>query len=310
MHRALTFAPAKRAAKILGLAMSASLLLAGCGGGSDAADSSPNSGAAAVGTWAKADPGLKDELKAAGFAAKLTVATDLTIGLPWAVEEGGKQTGLDIDLAAALGEVLGAEIDMKNTSFDSLIPGLAAGRYDLTASAMLDNKKRQEQVDFVDFIIDASGFAIPADSNLDDLTLETSCGRKIGVVRGSAEEMYLTEQSAKCKQAGKPAVDLQVFQQLQQGMLAVSSGRIEALCGDKLQNAYLESQPGAKIKQAGGAINEAPVGMALPKNSKLVPVIQKALQKLIDDGVYVKILEKYGVEGGALTKATVNDARS
>jgi polar amino acid transport system substrate-binding protein len=294
---------------LVGLTVSTCLALTACGsGGAD--EDGPAKGSASAGTWAEKDSALNAELKAAGNDGTLTMATDLTIGLPWAVEEAGKQTGLDIDLAIALGEVLGAEVDLKNTSFDSLIPGLAAGRYDVTVSAMLDNRKRQEQVDFVDFIIDASGFAIPVDSKLDDLTLETSCGRKIGVVRGSAEEMYLTEQSAKCKSAGKSAVDLQVFQQLQQGMLAVTSGRVEALCGDKLQNAYLASKPGAKIKEAGGSINEAPVGMAMPKGSKLIPVVQKALQKLIDDGAYLDILKKYGVEKGALTKATVNDARS
>ncbi|MFI6708921.1 transporter substrate-binding domain-containing protein [Nonomuraea sp. NPDC050478] len=299
-----------RTMRLLGLALSVTLALTACGSGSgDAADGGETTTKPA-GTWASADPALAEELKAAGFTGEIKGATDLTIGMPWAVEENGKPTGLDIDLAEALGDVLGTRIDLQNTSFDSLIPGLAAGRYDVTISAMLDNKKRQEQVDFVDFIIDSSGFVVPADSDIDDLTLETSCGRTIGVVRGSAEEMYLSEQSTKCEQEGKPAVKLQVFQQLQQGMLAVTSGRIEALCGDSLQNSYLQAQPDSKIKPVGEPINEAPVGMALPKGSKLVPVLQKALQKLVDDGAYVKILEKYGVADGALTKITVNDARS
>ncbi|MEV4839726.1 ABC transporter substrate-binding protein [Nonomuraea sp. NPDC049486] len=299
-----------RTMRLLGLALSVTLALTACGSGSGDAAGGGETTTKPAGTWASADPALAEELKAAGFTGEIKGATDLTIGMPWAVEENGKPTGLDIDLAEALGDVLGTRIDLQNTSFDSLIPGLAAGRYDVTISAMLDNKKRQEQVDFVDFIIDSSGFVVPADSDIDDLTLETSCGRTIGVVRGSAEEMYLSEQSTKCEQEGKPAVKLQVFQQLQQGMLAVTSGRIEALCGDSLQNSYLQAQPDSKIKPVGEPINEAPVGMALPKGSKLVPVLQKALQKLVDDGAYVKILEKYGVADGALTKITVNDARS
>jgi len=302
-----------RVTRLFAVAMTGFLALTACGGGSDGGDTANATGgeaAPAATVWTTADPALNQELKAAGFDGDLVGATDLTIGLPWAVDEGGKMTGLDIDLGVALGEVLGTKIEMQNTSFDSLIPGLAAGRYDLTISAMLDNKKRQEQVDFVDFIIDASSFAVPADSQITDLSLETSCGRTIGVVRGSAEEMYLSARSEECVKEGKPKVDLQVFQQLQQAMLAVTSGRIEALCGDGLQNSHLAAQPGAKIKQVGEPINEAPVGMALPKNSKLVPVLQKALQKLMDDGVYLKILQKYGVESGAMTTATVNDARS
>jgi polar amino acid transport system substrate-binding protein len=269
------------------------------GGTTAAADSST---VADIPTPAK-DDALNAALLATGNNGTLVTATDLTVGQPWATQDGTTPVGMDIDLANAIGAVLGAKIDLQNTSFDSLIPGLVAGRYDLTVSAMIDNSKRQAQVDFVDFITDASGFAVQKGSDLTDLSLDTACGHTIGVIRGGVEEGYLTEQQAKC---GDNKIDIQVFQQLQQAVLAVASGRIEALLGDKLQNGYLAAQPDAKVVESGGPVGEAPVGMALPKDSKLVPVVQQALQKLIDDGTYGKILDKYGASGGALTTATVN----
>lgn len=287
------------------LALVGMLALTGCMGGDATETPDPDSG---QGHWIDADPALTALLEAEGFTETLIIATDLTIGYPWAAvhEVDGTPDGLDIDLSYALGQVLGADVRIENTSFDSLIPGLAANRYDFSVSAMLDNKVRQEQVDFVDFIIDASGFLVTTDSDLDNLTLEDSCGRTIGVVRGSVEEMYLSARSEECVTEGKDPVNLEIFQQLGEGVLAVTAGRIEALCGDKIQNAYLEALPNTNVKQSGGPIGEAPVGIAIGKNSPLVPILQQALQALIDDGVYLEILEKWGVAEAAVESAVVN----
>ena len=288
------------------LALVGLLPLTGC-----TSNSSPDAPAAEDGgqaTWIEADSALSGLLVDAGYTKPLIIATDVTIGYPWAAvhETTGVPDGLDMDLSYALGQVLGAEVTIENTSFDSLIPGLAADRYDFSVSVMIDSKVRQQQVDFVDFVMDASGFIVPIESDLDNLTLDDACGRTLGVVRSSVEEMYLTERSASCVTEGLSPVDLQVFQQLGEGVLAVTAGRIEALCGDKLQNAYLEALPNAKVKQSGGSIGETPVGMAIGKGSALVPILQKALQALIDDGAYLKILDKWGVADAALESATVN----
>lgn len=280
-------------------------LLSGCAASSDAASTDTASDASAV--WAEADPDVVAALEAAGYGDEpLSIATDLTIGLPWATtqDDGTTPDGLDADLAEALAEVMGADYTLENTSFDSLIPGLVAERYDFSVSAMLDNAVRQEQVDFVDFIIDASGFVVPSDSELTELSTDTVCGLSVGVVRGSVEEMYLTDAQDAC---GDDPIDLQVFQSLQEGILAVSAGRLDAFCGDKIQNAYLESLPDATLKQSGAPIGEAPVGMALPKDSALVDVVQMALQSLIDDGTYAEILDKWGVADAAVESATINE---
>lgn len=263
-------------------------------------------------SWIAANDELVAELEAAGYTDPLVVATDLSIGYPYAtlLDDGSTPDGLDIDLANALGEVLGAEIDLQNTSFDSLIPGLVAERYDFSVSAMFDNTTRQEEVDFVDFLIGASGFLVAADSELTDLTIEDTCGRTIGVMRGSFEEFFLTGQSDQCVADGEAAVDLQVFQQLNEAVLALSAGRIEALCGDKVQNSYLQAQPGSAVAQSGAPIGENPIGMAIVKDSALVEILQQAFQVLIDEGVYTKILEKWGVTDAAVDSSVVNGATS
>ena len=58
---------------------------------------------------------------------------------------------MDADLAKALGQVMGLKADVQNVTFDSIIPGLAAGKYDLGMSSFTDTKEREATVDFVTY---------------------------------------------------------------------------------------------------------------------------------------------------------------
>ena len=48
------------------------------------------------------------------------------------------------------------------------------------------------------------------------------------------------------------------------------------------------------------------IGIAMPKGSDLAPAMQAAVQHLIDDGTYQKIVQKWGLEGGAIKQAPLN----
>jgi polar amino acid transport system substrate-binding protein len=58
----------------------------------------------------------------------------------------------------ALGAVMGLKVKVVNATFDSIIPGLAAGKYDLGASSFTDTKMREKQVDFVDYFTAGESF--------------------------------------------------------------------------------------------------------------------------------------------------------
>lgn len=304
--------PPARATRATGALMTVAVVaaaLASCASGP--ADSS-DSTASNVGIWTESDPGIAAALAEAGHEGPLTMATDLAVGLPWAAteEDGTTPQGMDIDLALALGELMGVEMKIDNTSFDTLIPGLVADRYDLSISAMIDNTERQEQVDFVDFVYAGSGFLGAADSDIDQLTLADICGLSIAVARGTVEETYVTEQSASCEADGSAVVDIQVFQTMQQSILALQAGRVDAVLGENIQNGYLATDPASGLVVLSDTIGESPVGIAFPKDSTLVEVVRAALQHLIDTGVYMEIMTKWGAESGAINEATVNEAIS
>lgn len=237
------------------------------------------------------------------------MATDGTLGKPIAWVENSTIKGVSIDIAQALGYVLGVKVEVTNTPFDGLIPSLQAGRAQFSVADMLDTKKREAVVDFVDYLVDGSSILVAADSKLHDLTLEKMCGLTVGSIRGSVEEGYLEKQAAKCKSEGKPALTVNVYQGNDQMLLAVVSGRTQAMMGASAQLAYIAQVSHGKAKQGGEPVGLAVDGIVVSKDSSLTKPMQLALQKLMDSGVYAKIFALYGLEGSMLPKATVNQAR-
>jgi polar amino acid transport system substrate-binding protein len=274
--------------------------LAGCGGGSDASTAK----APAVAKDTTLSGAVPAALKNSGV---LKVATDATVGVPFATFAQDNKTivGLDVDLANALAQTLGLKVELVNTPFDGLIPGLQGKRYDVSISTMLDTKKRQATVDFVDFMQDGSGFLVRGDYKGDPVTLEALCGRAVGALRGSFEETSVDEQNAKCDKK----IDVKVFENKNAAYLALDTKRIEIFTDALAQINYYSSKSSGKFKAGGEPFGVALIGMALPKESELTPLLQKALQKLMENGEYKAILARNNVADSAITKATVNDAK-
>ena len=244
-------------------------------------------------------------------SGKLIMATDATIGAPFASFGPDNKTvvGLNVDMAKAIGDVLGVDVQVVNTPFGTFIPGLQAKRYDFSVSVMLDTKAREEIVDFIDYIKDGSGFLVRSDDPHDNLTLDDLCGMKAAAISGSVEADDLHTQSKKCTDGGKKPIDINIFAENAQGVLALASGRVDVWTGDSDQNAWLKKENNGKVKQSGVPFNAAIDGIALLKGNPLVPVMQKAVQELMDDGVYGKILSQYGIHDAAINEATLNNAQ-
>ena len=241
--------------------------------------------------------------------AALVVATDATAGKPYAsVEADSSIKGVVVDMAEALGYVLGMKVQIVNTPFDSMIPSLQAGRADFLLSDMLDTKKREQIVDFVDYLVDGSSILVAADSKLQDLSLDKMCGLTVAAIRGSVEQGYLEKQGAQCKTDGKSALTANVYQGNDQMLLALISGRVDALMGASAQLAYMAEVSHGKAKQGGAPVGVAVDGIGVLKGNGLAAPMQQALQKLMDSGVYAKILTSYGMQSNSVPSATLDQA--
>ena len=223
-------------------------------------------------------------------------------------DSSGAIVGFDIDLLSATAEVMGLKTEYRESDFDKIIPSIEGGTLDMGTSSMTDNKEREKTVDFVTYFNAGVRWAAPTgrEVNPDD-----ACGLKVAVQRTTVEDTDdVPTRSAACTKAGKPAIEKVQFDDQDQAAGAVALGKVDAMSADSPVTAYAVKQSGGKLHMVGELSDAAPYGWPVKKGSPLAPVLQKALEKLISDGTYKKITEKWGVQDGALTTPKINGATS
>jgi polar amino acid transport system substrate-binding protein len=241
----------------------------------------------------------------------LVVASDATYAPnEFIAEDGHTVIGMDPDLMKALGEVMGLKVNVVNATFDTIIPGLAAGKYDVGASSFTDTLERQKTVDFVTYFTAGVSFYGKASGGPEIKSVEELCGKTVSVEKGTTEEEEAKAQSGKCTKAGKKSVTVLVFPDQNGANLAISSGRAELGMADSPVAAYAVKQSNGVFKLIGPTYGNAPYGIALPKGNGMTKPVQAALKLLIANGTYMKILEKWGVQAGAITNPEINGAKS
>ena len=113
---------------------------------------------------------------------------------------------MDADLAKALAQAMGLKADVKNVTFDSIIPGLAANKYDLGMSSFTITKEREKTVDFVTYASRARRSSSRPTAARTSSRSRTSAAQKVAAERGTTQAADATAQDKKCKAAGKPGV--------------------------------------------------------------------------------------------------------
>jgi polar amino acid transport system substrate-binding protein len=243
----------------------------------------------------------------------ITVAADASYPPNEFVGPDGKTVvGMDADLMKALGAAMGVKVNIVNETFDSIIPGLASGKYDVGASSFTDTKEREKTVDFVDYFSAGESFFTKVSGGVSVSSLADICGKTVAVEKGTTEESDAQTQSGKCKKAGKAAVSVQSFNDQNGANLALSSGRAQLGFADSPVADYQVKKSNGQFKLTGPSFENAPYGLAVPKKSGLAPAIEAALKAVMADGTYTKILTKWGIQSGALpaAKVTINGATS
>ena len=282
------------------------LVLAGCGSSSSSTTtaSTTASSTANAAIAAKVPAAIKSK-------GTLNVATEAQYAPNEFIGPNGHTViGMDADLLQALGEVMGLKVNMVNSNFETIIPGLAAGRYDLGASSFTDTKEREKTVDFVDYFKAGISFYAKTGVNPGVKTVADLCGKTVAVEKGTTEQEEATKQSATCTKGGKKAVTVLSFPGQNPVNLAVSSGRAELGMADSPVVAYQVKQSNGAFKLIGESYGFAPYGIAVPKTSGMTTPILEALKVLMANGKYLQILTKWGIQSGAITTPAINGATS
>jgi polar amino acid transport system substrate-binding protein len=195
--------------------------------------------------------------------------------VPFEFQEGGEIKGFDADLIRAVGREIGRPIDLQNSEFQGLVPGLKTNRYDAVISCVTITEDRKKEVDFSDPYYDAGQIvAVRADEtgikSKDDLK-----GKRIGAQSN-------TTGLDQAKTLGGSIA----FQDL-------ANNQIDAVINDEPVSRRLAAvKPGFKV--VGEMFTKEQYGIVVRKgDTALAAEINKALKKIRDSGELQKLKEKW-----------------
>jgi polar amino acid transport system substrate-binding protein len=295
------------------MAIAAVILGAGCGSSNDDNGSS-GTGTTAAGGALTATPGInvaKDDAIASAAAGAVTQSGQLSVASDATyppMEFFGKDNsttviGADADISKALGQIMGLQANVQNTPFDSILPGLTAGKYDLGISSFTDTLDRQKTNDFVTYAQAGTSFYASASSSEAPKTLADLCGHSVAVEKGTTQQEDAEGQAQKCQ------VTVSVFPDQNGANLAISSGRAEVGMADSPVAAYIVEQSNGQFK-LGDAYGVAPYGIAMKKGSPLAQPLLDAVTALYADGTMQKIFDYWQLPGAAISSPQINGATS
>ncbi|MGW4808850.1 ABC transporter substrate-binding protein [Kitasatospora sp. NPDC004272] len=300
--------PRPAAGALTAAALAGTLLLAGCG------STAPSGGDA--GSASGPRDRLPEQVRKDGV---LRIGADLTYPPIGFKADGDRPDGLDVDLANALGNVLGLRVQFSDVPFDRLRLGLQAHEYDVVMSGMTDTPQRRDGVDeqarkvndgvdFLDYFATGTSIVVAGGNPQRIAGLDDLCGRTVAVQRGTTQAGMLERQAGACEKAGRKLTVTETETD-EQALALVAQGRAAADLDDAPVAAYAvkNGRAGGKFQLTGEQWQVAPYGIAFSKeDTALRDAVTEALDRLIHSGEYDGILAKWGLSDGAVQSAVVN----
>ncbi|MFD5128861.1 ABC transporter substrate-binding protein [Streptomyces olindensis] len=291
---------------VVAVAFSALLSVTAACSSSDSSTGQSSNAAAAVKADAKLAAMLPESVRKSGT---LTVASAI---YPPAVIVSGDQTkptGWDVETVRAIASTLGLKATFKVVPFESVVPGLQAGRFQAATGEIFITPERTKVVTFVQNHVSTDSLLVKKDKDITAKTQDDLCGLTLSVQLGSAEAQLANQIAAKCKTDGKKAVDVKTFKEQAAVNLAVNEGRADAAIGSTSQVVYVVDQTKTQFKTVELPWGpEHATGLALARNAdtdKLAKAVEAATNKLIEDGTLKKILDTYNGGLGGVDKAKI-----
>ena len=218
----------------------------------------------------------------------LTVATSPDFAPFEYLSDDNSVIGIEVDIMQKIADSLGMELVLEQMDFDSVLPGVQAGKYDVGMSGITITEKRKENALFTDaYYSAAQAIVVLTDSAVTcKADLE---GKAVSVQTGTTAEDY-------CMENG---YNVQAFAANSDAELALVSGKVEAWVIDKATAVAMVAQYNADNGEAltvlSEAMTEEPYAFAFSlDNKELAEKVNTALKALLADGTVEAIFESYG----------------
>lgn len=221
---------------------------------------------------------------------KLIMATNAAFP-PYEYIEGGKVAGIDAEIAAAIADKLGLELQIDDMEFDSITGAIANGKADIGLAGMTVTPDRQEEVNFtVSYATGVQVVIVTEDSaitSIQDLFQE-GASHVIGVQRNTTGDLYTTDDIEK---EGLGTIDR--YSKGADAVQALKTGKVDCVVIDnEPAKAFVQEVEGLKILETEYITEDYAIAMD-KSNTALYEAVNNALQELINDGTVKSIIDKY-----------------
>ena len=266
----------------LGLAMSLSLLAACSGGGS--ASPSPSASAPAPSASAPAESGLTTV-----EAGKLHMSTNAAFP-PYEMVADGEGfngtgfEGIDIEIASAIADKLGLELQIDDMDFDAALLAVQQGKSDMVMAGVTVTDERQNVMDFTDsYATGIQSIIVKEDSDI--ASVDDLAGKKIGTQRGTTGYLYCSDdfgdENVVAYDDGLTAVQM------------LNNGQVDCVVIDNAPaKEFIAANPGLKLLDTAYVEESYAIGIG-KGNTELKDAINTALEELKADGTLQAIVDKY-----------------
>jgi polar amino acid transport system substrate-binding protein len=295
-----------RRGALLGLVMAVAMVAAGCGDDSDTGGGTTETTAAAPTVDEALAAKVPDTIKSDG---KVLIGTDASYAPNEFLDADGKTVvGWDVDLFNAVAAKLGLKTEYQSATFDAIIPGVQSGKYEMGISSFTINDERKKQVNMVSYFNAGTQWGTKK-GNPTGVQPDDACGKKVAVQTNTVQDTddLSSKRQEACKSAGKPAITIDRYQRQDQATAAVVSGKDDAMLADSPVLAYAVKQTNGQLELLGDIYDAAPYGYVIKKDqTEFAQAVADAVKALVTDGTYKTILDKWGVQAGAIDNPAVN----
>ena len=233
---------------------------------------------------------------------------------PVEFREPGKAevVGVSADLLAEVARRLGLKLEYIQGEYASLISGVEADRFDIASGGISDTEEREQKLDFINYMYSGGAMMMLADDPMSKSakTIDDFCGKVTATLLGSRVIMGVVEAaSERCVKAGKQAIKTEQLPSAPDARMQLDLKRVDAYMGDYPALVYMGTQFPGRYRIVGGNYILTPyiTSWGFAKNrTALRDAVQKAMQEMVKDGTYQKLMDKWGVGGGALPEPSIN----
>ena len=235
---------------------------------------------------------------------KLTMSTNAQFPPYEMVADDGSFEGIDIEVAQAIADKLGLELQVDDMDFDGALLAAQNGKSDMVMAGVTITDERKAVMDFSDTYANGVQVVIVKEDS-DITTIDDLEGKMIGTQQGTTGYLYCSDTP---ENGGYGEENVTAYADGATAVQALINGQVDCVVIDNAPaQEFVKANPGLKILDTEFANEEYAIGVA-KGNTALLDAINNALKELMEEGVVQQIIDKYIPAGESSTDATGTDA--